>query len=215
VSRTIEALVEAEGRVAPLGDPSEAIGARPDVREAEARLGLAEARIEEAMDQGRFDMSLLGSYNRMDFSFPLMAFGPSGALEPIQDVFHSWSLGARLMLPLRNGNEGAVAAARAERAGASALRTARRLAAESEVASALARDARAREAVSIYVSGVRELARTNIEVVRESYQLGRSTLSDVLIEQQRYLDSELAYTQALKAAFDARTELGRSLGGVR
>jgi outer membrane protein TolC len=119
------------------------------------------------------------------------------------------------MLPLRNGNEGAIAAARAERAGAEALRRARSLAAESEAASALARDERSREAVAMYASSVRELARRNLEVVRESYELGRSSLSDVLIEQRRYLDSERGYTQALQAAFDARTALKLSLGDMK
>jgi cobalt-zinc-cadmium efflux system outer membrane protein len=215
VSRTIDALVEAEGELERTADLSEAVAERPDVLEAEARLRLAEARIEEASDQGQLDMSLFGNYNRMDFSFPQMGVGPSGALEPIRDIFHSFTFGARLMLPLRNGNEGAIAAARAERAGAEALRRARSLAAESEAASALARDERSREAVAMYASSVRELARRNLEVVRESYELGRSSLSDVLIEQRRYLDSERGYTQALQAAFDARTALKLSLGDMK
>ncbi len=211
ISRTMEALVESEGAPVRTGDPAE----RPDVREAEAKLRLAEAKVQEAVDQGQFDMSLFGNYNRMDFSFPQMAFGPSGALEPIRGVFHSWTAGARVTLPLRNDNQGAIAAARAARAGAEELHRARRLLAEAEVASALARDERAREAVAIYATEVRALARRNLEVVRESYELGRSSLTEVLIEQRRYLEAETGYTRALKAALDARTALERSLGDVK
>jgi cobalt-zinc-cadmium efflux system outer membrane protein len=212
IDGTIDALVEAEEEMGASSDLSKAVAVRPDVLAAEARLRLAEARIEAAADQGQFDMSLFGDYNRMDFSFPQLGVGPSGTLEPIQDVFHSFTFGARFMLPLRNGNEGELAAARADGAGAEALRSARLLAAESEAASALARDSSAWAAVAMYTSSVRELARRNLDVVRESYELGRSTLTDVLIEQRRYLDSERGYTQALKAAFDARTALKRSLG---
>jgi cobalt-zinc-cadmium efflux system outer membrane protein len=215
VTSTIEDLVSVETAVSVPGEASEAVKERADVREAEAGLRVAEARIEEALDQGQVDMSLFGSYTRADLSFPQSAFGPSGALEPIQDVFHYVTAGARLSLPLRNRNQGAVAAARAERAASERVLQARMLAAESEVVSAMARDERAREAVSIYASGARELAQQNLEVVRETYRLGRSTLSDVLIEQRRYLEIELGYTEALRAAFDARTALKRSLGEPR
>jgi outer membrane protein TolC len=51
------------------------------------------------------------------------------------------------------------------------------------------------------------LARQNFEVVRQTYELGRGTLSDVLAEQRRYLEFENEYTSSLREAFDARTSL--------
>ncbi len=215
VRSTLDALVQGEAVELSRGDVATAVSNRPDVLEAEASLRLAEARIEEAGSQGRFDMSLFGSYTRMDFSFPQTAFGPSGDLEPIQDIFHNVAAGAKVTVPVRNANEGAIAAARAERAGAEYRRRARVLAAVADVAAAMAQDEHAQRAVAIYASGARELARQNLEVVRQAYELGRSSLSDVLDEQRRYLEVEMGYTEALQTAFDARTALRRSLGEMQ
>src|SRR5215213_2669071 len=55
----------------------------------------------------------------------------------------------------------------------------------------------ARQAVSVYEAGLRPLARRNLDTVRETYQLGRATVFDVLAEQRRYLEAERAYTAAL------------------
>ena len=102
--------------------------------------------------------------------------------------------------------------ARAERTGAAAAHDAARLAAEAELASARARDERAREAVQIYSAGAQALARQNLAVVGQSYELGRVTVFEVLAERRRYLDVERAYTEALRAAYDARTALNRARG---
>jgi outer membrane protein TolC len=59
------------------------------------------------------------------------------------------------------------------------------------------------------------LARHNLDIVRETYQLGRATLFDVLNEQRRYLEFESGYTDALADAFAARTALQRATGVIR
>ena len=212
---TLDALVEGPSPTAVPPDLAPLVSERSDVREAEARLHLADARIDAARREGRVDLGLVGGYMRMGFSFPQLGFGRSGALEPVEDVFHSFKFGAMIIVPVRNRNQGAVAAARAERAGAEHLRDARALAAQSEVAAAVVREERARQALATYSSGVRTLARQNLEVVRETYELGRVTLSDVLAEQRRYLDIEMGYTEALRMAFEARTALARALGEIR
>ena len=51
--------------------------------------------------------------------------------------------------------------------------------AEAEIAAATARDERARSAVAIYRGGARDLARQNLDVVRQTYELGRGTVFDV------------------------------------
>ena len=118
-------------------------------------------------------------------------------------------------LPVRNRTQGTIAAATAKRAGAAAAHEAARLTADAELAAARARDERAREAVTTYSSGAQTLARQNLTVVSQSYELGRVTVFDVLTEQRRYLDVERAYTETLKAAYEARTALDRALGEVR
>ncbi|MEO7134229.1 MAG: TolC family protein [Vicinamibacterales bacterium] len=215
VRETLDALVQADSAPSTTTAEAPELTQRADIREADARLRLAEARIEQARNDGRFDVNVFGRYMRMDFGFKQMAFGAGGALEPVHGIFHSVAAGAMVVVPLTNRNQGAIAAAQAERAGAAHLREARALTAESEVAAAAARDAHARRAVAVYASGVRTLARENLDVVRETYELGRSTLTDVLDEQRRYLEIEMGYTDALRAAFEARTALKRARGDVK
>jgi outer membrane protein TolC len=69
--------------------------------------------------------------------------------------------------------------------------------------------------VRIYAGDARALARQNLSVVRQSYELGRTTIFEVLAEQKRYLDLERAYTETLRAAYEARTALNRAVGEVR
>ena len=149
---------------------------------------------------------------RMDAGFPQRGFAPDGGLERVRGQFNYWSAGAMLTIPVLNRNQGEVAVARAERTGAAAAYDAARLAAEAELASARARDERAREAVKIYGAGAQALARQNLTVVGQSYELGRVTVFEVLAERRRYLDVERAYTEALRAAYEARTALNRALG---
>ena len=207
---TLEVLVAAESEVAS-ASPG-VIATRPDVREAEARVIVADARVDQAHREGRVDVSLFGTYMRMDAGFPQQGVGAAGALERVRGQFNYVAAGATVMLPLFNRNQGQVAAAQAERAGAEARREAAELAARAEVAAAQARDARAQRAVSLYVDGVRTLARQNLNVVQQTFDLGRATVFDVLAEQRRYLEIEQAYTTALREAWDARVALKRALG---
>ena len=208
---TLETLV-AGSMTAPSAGSSASIAARPDVRESEARMTLADARIDQARREGRVDVSLFGTYMRMDAGFPQQGFGPSGALERVRGRFNYVAGGAMVMVPLFNRNQGQVAAAQAERSGAEARREAAELAARAEVAAAQARDAQAQRAVGLYTGGMRRLARQNLDVVRQTFDLGRATVFDVLTEQRRYLDIEQAYTTALREAWEARAALKRALG---
>jgi cobalt-zinc-cadmium efflux system outer membrane protein len=194
---------------------SASVSARPDVREAEARVTLADARIDQARREGRTDVSLYATYMRMDAGFPQQGFGPTATLERVRGQFNYVTAGATVTLPVFNRNQGQVAAAEAERAGAEARRDAAQLAARSEVAAAQARDAQAQRAVNVYTGGVRTLARQNLDVVRQTFELGRATVFDVLTEQRRYLEIEQAYTTALRDAWEARVALTRALGEMR
>jgi cobalt-zinc-cadmium efflux system outer membrane protein len=209
-------LVQRESAVAPpVGDAPRAVERRADVREAVARIETAVAKIDRAHSQGRFDVSLFANYMRMDAGFPQRGFTSDGRLERVRGQFDYWAAGATLTVPVLNRNQGEVVVARAEQAGAAAAHDAVRLAAEAELASARARDERAREAVKIFGAGAQALARQNLAVIRQSYELGRVTVFEVLAERRRYLDVERAYTAALRAAYEARTALNRALGEGR
>ena len=206
---SIDALVARAG--VPAAPPA---GPRPDIREAEARVQLAEARINNARSEGRFDVSVSGSYMRMATGFPLRAFDALGSLAPIEGVFHYVVGGATVNLPIRNRNQGEIAVAQTERARAQARLEAARLAADAEIASAMVQEDRIRRALESIEGAVR-LSRRNLDIRRQTYELGRATLADVLAEQRRYLEMEIAYTSTLRAAYEARVALLRARGDLQ
>lgn len=188
---------------------------RPDVLEAASRVRVAEARERQARREGRVDVSLFGAYMRMDTGFPQQGFGTAGQLERVRGLFHYVAGGAMVMVPLLNRNQGQVAAAQAERSAAEARREAAELAARADVAEAHARDRQAQRAVALYAGPGRALARQNLEVVAQTFQLGKATVFDMLAEQRRYLEVEQSYTNALREAWEARVALKRAMGDVR
>jgi cobalt-zinc-cadmium efflux system outer membrane protein len=183
------------------------------VREAGARVRLAEARIQRAQSEGRFDVTLFGSYMRMATGFSQRGFNAGGALEPIQGTFRFLVGGATVTLPVLNRNQGEVATARAERTAAEARLDAAQLAAEAEVAAAETQDARSRQALQIIEGAVR-LSRQNLDVVRQTFELGRATITDVLAEQRRYLELQTTYNAILRTTYEARVLLLRARGDL-
>jgi cobalt-zinc-cadmium efflux system outer membrane protein len=212
----LDTVVERESAGVTLSaETAKVVEERADVREAAARVELAEAKVSRAESQGRFDVSVFANYMRMDANFPQRAFDDNGSLTPIHGLFNYVSVGATMSIPLLNRNQGEIAAARAERVGAAATHDAARLSAETELAAARSRDEHARRALQVYSSGVQTLARQNLAVIGQSYELGRVTVFDVLAEQRRYLEVERGFTEALRNAFEARTALNRALGELR
>jgi cobalt-zinc-cadmium efflux system outer membrane protein len=210
---SLEMLVRTDDAVAPQQPPS--IAARPDVREAASRVTVADARIEAARREGRADLTLIGNYGREGYGFSQRGFDESGRLVPVQGSFHSFTVGAAFLLPTRNRNQGAIAAALAQRTAEEQTFNARQLAAQAEVDAALVRDREARRAVELYATSLRDLARQNVDVQLEAYDLGRTPLNDLLTEQRRYLDVEAGYTSALERAWGTRVALRRARGEIR
>jgi cobalt-zinc-cadmium efflux system outer membrane protein len=211
---TFDALV-ALSRSAFPGTEVQTVGARSDVREADARVALADARIDEARREGRLDFNLFGRYTRMDAGFPQLGIGTGGSLERVRGQFNYLSAGATVSVPLRDRNQGMVAAARAERVIAVARHEAVVLAASADLAAAQARSAQAQRAVALYDTGVRELASRNLDVVRQAFELGRATIYDVLAEQRRFLEVEEGYLAVARETWDAYIALSRAQGEQR
>lgn len=213
LGQSIETLVTTVSANVPPTLPSSE--ARSDVRAAEALIAVAKSKIDQARNEGRVDLSLYGNYMRMDAGFPQLGFNAAGSLERVRGRFNYFTAGAMLVVPLLNRNQGQVAAAQAERTAAESRRDAALLAARAEVASATARDQQSRQAVDLFATSIRALARQNLDVIRETYQLGRATMFDVLAEQRRYLDIERDYTDALREAWEARAALKAALGEIK
>ena len=211
----LEQLVVRETAAALVASADTPTTTRPDVGEAQARVNAADARIDLARRDARFDVSLFGMYMRMDSGFAQRGFGPENNLERVRGVFHNVGAGVMVSMPLRDRKQGDIAAAEAQRIGAQAQLEAKRLTAQAEVAAARARDEHARRALSLYISETRDLARRNLDVISQTYDAGRMTLVDVLNERRRYLETERAYTNTLREAYNARQALRTALGEIR
>jgi cobalt-zinc-cadmium efflux system outer membrane protein len=201
----------------PAPAPADALGRgveqRPDVRAARAEVAVAQAKVRKEQAEGRWDASVNVGYQRQDVGFNLRGLTDSGSTRQIQDVFHYFGAGLTVTLPVRNRNEGNVAAAHAETTAAERRREFAELIARQEVAAALAQYEAARRTVELYERGVRGVARANVAVVRQSYGLGRGTLLDVIAEQRRYIEVENGYTDVLRQAWDAAVDVERAIGG--
>ncbi len=190
----------------------EALAQRADAAVARAEVAAASARVRKEEAEARWDASVNVGYQRQDSGFDLMGLTSSGATRPIQDVFHYFGAGVSITLPVRNRNQGNIAAARAETRAAGQRQEMVALTIRQEVAAALAQHAAARRALELYERQVRVVAGRTLDVVRQSYELGRGSLLDVIAEQRRFLEVETGYTEALKQAYDAVVEIERAVG---
>ncbi len=201
--------------VAPLRSLAEAtqqaLQARPDLQATRALEQLAEAQIEQARAGGRFDASVSVGYQRNNFGFPVRGFDETGALRPVQDVFHSLRFGITLELPVRNRNQGAIEAAIANREAAQKRREFAELIVRREVAAALTRYESAARAMEIFRVGVRGQANANLAVVRQTYELGARNLIEYLIEQRRYIEIENEFIDRQLAVYQANVEMLKAI----
>jgi outer membrane protein, heavy metal efflux system len=188
-----------------------ALSERQDLKLAKAAESLAEARIEQARADGKLDASLTAGYQRMDSSYPLNGISDAGQLSPIRSTFHYFTVGVSLDLPVRNKNQGSIEAAVAEAEGAKRRREFLELTVRREVASAYALYNSTARAAEIFRVGVKDQANANLDVVRQTYELGSKTLIDYLGEQRRFIELQNGYIEALLETYKARVEIGRAV----
>jgi cobalt-zinc-cadmium efflux system outer membrane protein len=189
-----------------------ALQVRPDLAGARSLEMLASARIVQARAEGRIDAAVMLGYQRMKSGFPLLGIEEStGALLPIESKFRFFTFGIRLNLPVTNRNQGMIAAARLEADAVRSRREFGELTVKREIASAYARYNRALRAMEIYRVGVRDQAAANLDVVRQTYELGSKTLLDYIAEHHRYMATENGYIDAQLEAYLARVEIMKTV----
>jgi cobalt-zinc-cadmium efflux system outer membrane protein len=183
---------------------------RPDLLSARALENWADALIKQARAQGRLDASLSAGYEHMTFGFPVRGIDDAGRLQPVSGGFHYLKFGVSLDLPVRNKNQGGIEAAVAESEAAKRRREFAELAVRHEVASAYAGYELSVRAMEIFRVGVNEQAKANLDVVRQTYELGSKTLIDYLVEQRHFMDLENDFIDAQLAAYNARVQIARA-----
>ncbi len=198
-----------------LADATElALSDRPDLKLAKAAESFTEARIEQARAEGRLDASLTAGYQRMAFGYPLNGINDASHLSPIQGTFHYFTVGVSLDLPVRNKNQGAIEAAVAEAEAAKRRREFLELTVRREVASAYAQYNSTARAAEIFRVGVKDQANANLDVARQTYELGSKTLIDYLGEQRRFIDLQNGFIDALLDTYKARVEIERAVAST-
>jgi len=194
-------------------------------REAlENRSDLKTARLEEvqqatgvdlAKAEAKPDVTLSAGYTRQDNQFDgLFGINTAGSLSPIRSQDNMLNFG--VSIPLRTARSGAgnVQAATARAAGARLRREHLEKNIPIEVEDAYQRWRTAAESLQMLQSGVLDPSTQNLAVIREAYKLGQLRLLDVLNEQRRLVDTQMAYIDAQADAARTWAELERAVGGM-
>jgi cobalt-zinc-cadmium efflux system outer membrane protein len=189
-----------------------ALETRPDILAARAAERVASAKLRQAETEARPDASLSANYQRMDSSFDANGLNAAGQLVPIQGIFHTLTAGVSITLPVRNRNQGAIETALAQMEEAKRRREYAESIAAREIAAALLVREKAQESLRIFREDVRVQAGQNFEVVRRTYELGRTQVLDVIAEQRRLIDIEMGYTEALNRYYQASVRLRAAIG---
>ncbi len=187
-----------------------ALRERPDLQGARTMEKLAVARLNQARAESKIDASLKTGYQRMRSGFPLNGITDTGALQPIESVFHFFTFGVEIDLPVRNRNQGMIEAALYEQQAAQSRIQFGELTIRREVNVAYVRYNRAVRALTIFQNGVRDQASVNLQIIWQTYEFGKRTLSDYIAEERRFLEIENELIDAMLETYLARIEILRA-----
>jgi outer membrane protein, heavy metal efflux system len=189
-----------------------ALRVRPDLQalrrleqQTEAATGLARA-------EGRPNVTVSAGYSRSSSRFDSFGFDDTGARVPLRDRADTLSMGVSIPLLGGGRNRGNVEASVARERGARFRREYLERSIPLEVAAAWCRWENARKAVDALDGEALAQAEKNVEVIRDAYRLGNLRLIDVLNEQRRLLDTQLAAIEARGDARRSYSELERAVG---
>jgi cobalt-zinc-cadmium efflux system outer membrane protein len=193
----------------------EALENRSDLKTARLEEERQAAGVDLARAEAKPDVTLSAGYTRQDNQFDgLFGFNTAGSLSPIQSQDNMLNFG--VSIPLRTSRSGAgnVEAATARASGARLRREYLERNIPSEVEDSYQRWRTAAESLQMLQSGVLDPSTQNLAVIREAYKLGQLRLLDVLNEQRRLVDTQMAYIDAQADAARTWAELQRAAGGI-
>ena len=193
----------------------EALEKRADLKTARLEEQQEAARIDLAKAEAKPDVTLSAGYTKQNSQFDgLFGFNSTGALSPIRDSMDILNFG--VSIPLRTSRSGAgnVQAVTARTAGARLRREYLERNIPLEVEAAYQRWRAACDSLQMLQSGVLDPSTSNLSVIREAYKLGQLRLLDVLNEQRRLVDTQLAYIDAQTDAARTWAEVERAAGGI-
>ena len=191
----------------------QAFRSRPDLRifQLLEEQALAEANLARA--EGRPDFTASARYSRINSAFDQLGFNRAGQLTPLRDRDNILTFGLSVLLFQPQRNQGAIEAALARSAAARLRREHLETVIRLEVEAAFRRWEAAKRTVEILTRGVIGQSERNLAVVRQAYTLGQLRILDVLNEQRRLIETQLAYLDAQSELLQSFAELERSVGG--
>jgi outer membrane protein, heavy metal efflux system len=187
---------------------------RADLKTARLEEEQQAASVELAKANAKPDLTLSAGYTRQHSQFDgLFGLTSSGAPSPIRDQVDILSFGVSIPLRTSRSGVGNVQAATARTSGARLHQEYLEKTIPIEVESAYRRWRTASDSLQMLQSGVLSPSSANLSVIREAYKLGQLRLLDVLNEQRRLVDTQLAYIDAQADAARSRAEIERAVGG--
>ncbi len=183
-----------------------ALRTRPDLRFARLNEEVAAAGLRLAQAQAGPDVTAFGRFNygRSIFEVPPLGSFP--------DNDKTLTFGASLSLPVFNRNQGAKAEAAVAISQARMRREFLESLIQSEVRSAYTNYQATRAALLTFEQGVIDRSNANIRTIRAAYELGQFSITDLLAEQRRLVESQREYTDVLAEQYRALVGLQTAIG---
>jgi cobalt-zinc-cadmium efflux system outer membrane protein len=178
-----------------------ALKTRPDLKLARLAEEAARAGLRLTSAQGRPDVT---AFTRYTDSSAVFDNTPVGA---IRDKDRLLTFGVSIGIPVFNRNQGAKAEAEAGILQARRRREFAESVVRAEVASAYTRYEAAKKSLTIFEQGVLDRSMQNIRSIREAYQIGAFRITDLLVEQRRFIDLQREFIEALAEQYRALAEL--------
>lgn len=179
---------------------------RPDLKLARLNEEVAQAGLRLARAQSAPEVT---AFSRYTVSRGVFDDTPVGVLT---DKDRLLTFGVSVGIPVFNKNQGAKAEAAAAISQATARREFLEAVVRSEVQSAYARYDAARAALTTFEQGVIQRSQENTRVIRAAYELGHFSITDLLNEQRRLIDSQRDFTEALSEQYRALADLQAAVG---
>lgn len=184
-----------------------ALRTRPDVQAARLTEEAARAGLRLADAQAKPDVTVSARYltDRSITDLP-------EPLTPFADKDRTLAFGVSIGIPVFNKNQGAKVEAAVAITQAQTRREFAEQTVRGEVTDAFTRFEAARTAALSFQQGVIVRSMENIRVIRASYELGAFTISDLIAEQRRLVDSQRELTELLTERYRALADLQTAIG---
>lgn len=179
---------------------------RPDLLLARLNEEVAQAGLSLARANGTPDVTAFSRYTLARSSFEDTPVGVRNERDRLL------RFGVSIGIPVFNRNQGAKAEFAAAISQARTRREFLEAIVRSEVESAYARYEAARAAVGTFEQGVIARSNDNIRVIRAAYELGQFSITELINEQRRLVDSQRDFTETLSEQYRALADLQTALG---